>query len=94
MLQEIGDDEVGILFRRTRRRVNDDLRTQRHLIRVINAGEVLDLTGAGEPVQAFCVACFADLERRINKDFDETGFADQRAALVARGPVRADRGAD
>lgn len=84
VLQEIGDDAIGVVF------VNHDLRSKRRLIRVVNAGEVLDFTGAGEPVHTFCIARFADRQRRIDKDFHETVFADQRAAFVSQPALNFD----
>lgn len=94
MFYEVGHDLLGVLFRRALRAVNNYLGTDRRLVRIINTSEVFDLAGAREPVHAFRVARFADLERRINEDLDETIAADQRAALVARCSVRADGSAE
>lgn len=51
--------------------IENDFRRFGHLVRVVDAGELLDLTGSSLLVKALRVACLASLERGLAKDFDE-----------------------
>jgi hypothetical protein len=51
---------------------------------------VFDLAHAYPPVNTFCIARFADFERRVDEDFNKIIGADHRTAFVARVPVGAD----
>src|SRR5262245_15312491 len=73
-------------------RVAGDLGPERRLVRVADAGELLDLAGARLLVEALHVALLADGERRVDEHFDETRGV--LADLVADLAVRADRRAD
>jgi hypothetical protein len=59
----------------------------RRLVRVVDAGEVRDLAGAGLGVQPLGVARLADRERRVDEDLDER----QAGGVVRVAGAAADR---
>src|SRR5262249_28116452 len=63
------------------------------LVRVVDAGEVLQLAGARFLVQPFGVALLACVDRRVDVDLDERQFAldMQSADAVAVLAIRADK---
>ncbi len=65
-----------------RRRVQGQVRARRRLVGRRDAGELLDLAGAGAAVELLGVAPLADVERRVDEDLEEA---------VARRPRRAPR---
>lgn len=78
-----------------------DLGLERCLVGGRDAGEVLDLAGAGLLVQAFGVTLLGDLDRDVDVDLDEgeglvaalgTAGGVQLAGDLAVGPVGADEG--
>src|SRR5436190_15857604 len=52
-------------------RMQDEVRGERRLVGVVDAGHALDLAGAGLRVQALGVAALALLERRVDEHLDE-----------------------
>src|SRR3954447_26486995 len=67
-----------------------DFGDERSLVRVVEAGDAVQLAGAAAAIDAFAVALFDDGERGVDVDFDEA--ADAGANLVADGAVGRDRG--
>src|SRR5262245_55874667 len=88
MLQQ----QNGRLLRRRVSRIDSKLRLQRFFVGVIDAGEVLQLTGASFLVEAFWVTGLTSSERRVHMDFNERKVAlhMQGAGCVAILPVGAD----
>jgi hypothetical protein len=66
-VDQLLQDQDGILFREMRDRIERYLRLQRRLIRVINTRKVLDFSSTRLGVHAFDVAPFTYLKRRIHK---------------------------
>src|SRR5579875_4085381 len=66
---------------------------QRRLIGIVDAGEALQLAGAGFLVQPFGIPLLAGLDRRVDEHFDERqlGLDVQSTNLIAVGPVRTDK---
>ena len=84
------DDLGGRLLGLGRLGVDDDLGTHGLLVRVVDAGEALDLAGEGLRVEPVHVAACALLDRGLDVDLDERAeLLDHRARLVAGLDVRA-----
>src|SRR5512140_1434195 len=71
-----------------------DVRALRGLVRVVDAGEALQLPLARLSPEPLHVARLAKLGGRVDEDLEEPVAAHHRAHLGARGAVRADRRAD
>jgi hypothetical protein len=67
------------------------LRGDRRLVRIVHAGEHLDLPTPRSRVHSFAIARFTDLDRGIDVDLDELPFFEHAPHLVSRGSVRAHR---
>src|SRR5262249_54602343 len=92
-LLEEGEDLPRRLLGALALRLADDLGLLRRLIRVRDAGELLDLTRAGLRVEALHVALLADLDRGLDVGLDEAAVH-HLAGLVADLAVGRDRGGD
>src|SRR5690606_16677003 len=90
---QVGQDLLRGLLDALLRGVHADLGARRGLVRVGDAGEVLDDPLAGLLVETLGVALLDDLERAVDEDLDERGLA-ARADLVADRRVRRDRRGD
>jgi hypothetical protein len=77
-------------------RSHHDLRRRGRLVRIIDAGEALDLAGARLGVEALRVAGLRDGERRIDMHLEErdASLRMARADAIAIGAVRADHADD
>ena len=71
-----------------------NLRIERLLVGVIYPGKTFDLSAPCFGVQTLDIALFANFDRSVHEDFNETIFSDHTATFVARCPVRAHRRAD
>lgn len=71
---------------------------ERWLVGVADAGEIGDFAGSSGLIETFGVAAFADVERRIDEDFDEVAGlalgADPFADAIAIATVGADEGGE
>src|SRR5574341_211662 len=65
------NDLAGAVVRGLLIRLDHDLRAQRRLVRIVHAGEVLDLPREGLLVQPLDVPLRADFDRALDEDFDE-----------------------
>jgi len=72
--------------------INDKLGMQGWLVGVGNAGEIVDVAGAGAFIEAFDVAAFALIKRCGDVDFEEAGA--EGADAVAGGAIGGDEGSD
>src|SRR5262245_28597356 len=70
-LAQVPEDARRLVLRRQRGRVEGQLGLERGLVRVVDAGEPLDLAGAGLLVEALGVALLARLDRRVHEHLDE-----------------------
>ena len=85
-----GDDDLRALLGSLRLGVDHDLGALRRLVRVVDAGEALDLAGEGLRVETVDVAPRALLDRRVDVDLDEgPERLHHLARLLARLVVRA-----
>jgi hypothetical protein len=50
-------------------RLTFDIGRLRRFIRIVQPGEIRDFTGTGAAIQALGIALLADIERRVDKDF-------------------------
>src|SRR5579872_4736514 len=87
------DDAGGGLLHRLSMGSDLDLRRQRRLVRIIDAGEALQLAASRLGVQPLDVPRLAHLQRGGDVDLEEA-LAGQRPDLVTDGPVRRDRRRD
>ena len=67
---------------------------KRRLVRVVHAREIINLAPPRPGVHALCVTPLANLDGRVNEDFDETLGSHHAAHFVARRAVRTHRRAD
>src|SRR5665213_875839 len=65
LVAQIGDDGLGMGFRRSLDRLDGQIGPLRQFIRAVDACEVLDLAGPGFFVKPLGIALHADLERRV-----------------------------
>src|SRR5262249_41831048 len=73
--------------------VDHDLGVVRNLVRVVDAGEALDLTRERLRVEALHIAARALLDRRLDEHLDERAeLLDRLARVLARLVVRRERG--
>src|SRR5438105_3264497 len=72
---EVFEQNHSGLLRCRDRGIDGDLGMGRRFIRIVNAGEVFQLTGAGLLVKTFGIARLACLDRRVDEDFDERELA-------------------
>ena len=86
---QLVDDLVDALLDRLLAGVEGDLGVERGLVRVVDAGETLDLAGAGLGVEALDVAPLADLDRGVAVDLDEVPPG-KLPGVVSRPAVGAD----
>src|SRR5690242_18107067 len=82
---EVADDAIGMGFGIAEGGVEAEVRVERRLIGRVDAGEMLDLAGAGLLVEALRIALFGDRQRSVDMDLDELAGADQLASHVALG---------
>src|SRR5262249_15181977 len=92
-IEQLGDNRVDTLADRELAGVERDLGIEWGLVGVINAGEALDLSGAGLGVEALDVALFADVDRGVAEDLDEVPPG-ELAGVLAGPAVGADHGAE
>src|SRR5210317_1150441 len=86
MRGEIGRDTDG---------VDIHLGALRRLVRIRDTGELLDLTGTCQGIEALTIALLADLQRRGDVNLDEATHGLDQVANVAPGRgVRCDRRTD
>ena len=93
MLLEVGEDLLRRLLGRLVLGLDHQLGVLRRLVGVGDAGELLDLAGAGLRVEALDVALLADLDRGLDVGLDEAAVH-HLARLVADLAVGRDRGGD
>src|SRR5664279_6284286 len=75
--------------------VDDELSVRGGLIRVADAGELLEHTGPRLGIEALAVSLLADLQRRRDVNEDEAAIGlDERSDVLTGGLVRRDRGTD
>jgi hypothetical protein len=79
----------GALFKSFLIRVAFDVGGGRSLIRVVDAGDTVDLSGAGAFVDALEVALLADRERSMHVDFEK--ITDALPHFVTQSPIRGNR---
>src|SRR5919198_824718 len=92
-LLELAEHPVRALLGRGRLGIDDELRAGRRLIRVGDAGELLDLAGERLLVQPFHIPRRAGLHRGFDVDLDERPeFLDHVPRLAPRGFVGRNRG--
>ena len=79
---------------KTAGRVRPNLRIEWLLVRIVYAGKSFDLPAPCFGVHPFGIALFANLERSVHIDFNETIFPDHPPTFIACRQVGAHRRAD
>src|SRR5690348_4755280 len=90
--QQLLDDQVRGFVGRHLCRVDADFGVLRLLVRAVDAGEILELAGAGLGIEALGVALLGFGERRIDKDLEELALGNHPPDHVPLGPERRDEG--
>ena len=88
-LHQVGDHFVGQRLGVLRAGVEHQFGLGRGFVRIVDAGEALELAGAGLLVEALRVAGFADFDRGVDEDLDEVALA---SSSRGRRRDRGDRG--
>src|SRR5437016_4444356 len=71
LLQELQDLRGALLWHFPSVRMAHHLRGDRRLVRIVHAGEHLDLATPRSRIDPLAIAAFADLDRGIDVDLDE-----------------------
>ena len=87
---QVIDDGLSVMFGFGLHRVDGQFGLLRRLIGTVNAGEVLDRARLGLFIKALGVTLHADFQRRVDKNLDEFGCANQLARHAPLGTERRD----
>ena len=92
-IDQVVDNNRDLFLKRHFVRLEMDFRILRRFVRIVDAGEILDLTRTRLFVQALRVTFFGYSQRAINKNLYEIQacLRVQAANLIAVGLVRADK---
>jgi hypothetical protein len=87
---QVGENFLGQRFGRFRAGIEDQFRLERSFIRIVDARETLQFPGASFFVQSLGIAGFANVERRIDENFDEIAGRQCGARMIAIDAIGAD----
>ena len=85
---------MGVILGKITCRVQPNLWIERLLVGIVYPGKPFELSAPCFGVQTLDITLFANFERSVHVDFNETILSDHTATFVARCPIRAHRRAD